>query len=306
MNYQTRPLALNPDQLSGLSSRLITSHHENNYSGAVKRLNAIRGELAALDWSTAATFTINGLKREELIAANSAFLHELYFDNLGGNGVLPSCGLSIALTRDFGSVEAWRNQFTGLAKAMGGGSGWALLSWSSRESRLINHWAADHMHLLAGATPVLALDMYEHAYHLDFGAKAGAYVDAFMANIQWDQVYKRYGAAVEADALGFGIATGAAVAGAPGAFDVRREEDYLQSPQVIAGASWRDPSRVLEWSQELDASKPVLLYCLRGKDIGGSTVLTLRARGIDARYIVGGIEAWQAAGLPLEIQGGAA
>lgn len=306
MNYQIRPLTLNPDQLSGFSNRLITSHHENNYSGAVKRLNAIRNELAALDWSNAATFTINGLKRGELIAANSAFLHEQYFDNLGGNGVLPSCGLSIALTRDFGSVEAWRSQFMGLAKAMGGGSGWALLSWSSRESRLINHWATDHTHLLAGASPVLALDMYEHAYHMDFGAKAGAYVDAFMANIQWDKVYKRYGAAVEADALAFGIDTGGALAGAPGALDVRREEDYVQSPQVIAGASWRDPSRVHEWSQELDASKPVLLYCLRGKDIGRSTVLALRARGMDARYIVGGIEAWQAAGLPLQTPGGAA
>ena len=306
MNYQLRPLTLNPDQLSGLSSRLITSHHENNYAGAVKRLNAVRSELAALDWSAAATFTINGLKREELIAANSAFLHELYFDNLGGNGVLPSCGLSIAFTRDFGSVEAWRSQFTGLAKAMGGGSGWALLSRSSRESRLFNHWAADHTHLLAGATPVLALDMYEHAYHLDFGAKAGAYVDAFMANIPWDKVYKRYGAAVEADALTFSIETGAALAGAPGTLDVRREEDYLQSGQVIPGASWRDPSRVHEWSQELDASKPVLLYCLRGKDIGRSTVLALRARGLDARYIAGGIEAWRAAGLPLEAQRGAA
>jgi Fe-Mn family superoxide dismutase len=306
MNYQISPLTLNLDQLSGLSNRLITSHHENNYSGAVKRLNAIRSELAALDWSTAATFTINGLKREELIAANSAFLHELYFDNLGGNGVLPSCGLSIALARDFGSVEAWHSQFTGLAKAMGGGSGWALLSWSSRESRLINHWAADHTHLLAGATPVLALDMYEHAYHLDFGAKAGAYVDAFMANIHWDKVYKRYGAAVEADALAFGIDLGAAQAGAQGALDVRREEDYLQSGQIIQGASWRDPSRVHEWSQELDASRPTLLYCLRGKDIGRSTVMALRARGIDARYIVGGIEAWQAAGLPVEVRGRAA
>ena len=305
MNYQIRPLTLNPDQLSGLSNRLITSHHENNYAGAVKRLNAIRSELAALDWSAAPAFTINGLKREELIAANSAFLHELYFDNLGGDGVLPSCGLSIALTRDFGSVEAWRNQFTGLAKAMGGGSGWALLSWSSRESRLINHWAADHTNLLAGATPVLALDMYEHAYHMDFGAKAGAYVDAFMANIQWDNVYKRYGAAVEADALAFGIDTGGALADVQGKLDVRRQEDYLQSPQVIAGASWRDPSRVHEWSHELDASKPVLLYCLRGKDIGRSTVLTLRARGLDARYIVGGIDAWKAAGLPLETQWGA-
>ena len=306
MNYQTRTLTLNPDQLSGLSNRLITSHYENNYAGAVKRLNAIRSELAGLDWSTAATFTINGLKREELIAANSAFLHELYFDNLGGSGVLPSCGLSVALTRDFGSVEAWRSQFTGLAKAMGGGSGWALLSWSSRESRLINHWAADHTHLLAGATPVLALDMYEHAYHLDFGARAGAYVDAFMANIPWDKVYKRYGAAVEADALAFGIDLDAALSRSQGALDVRREEDYLQSGQVIQGASWRDPAQVLQWCQDLDATKPVLLYCLRGKDIGRSTVMALRARGIDARYIVGGIEAWQAAGLPMETQGGAA
>ena len=106
--------------------------------------------------------------------------------------------------------------------------------------------------------------------------------------------------------MAFGIDTGGALAGAPGALDVRREEDYVQSPQVIAGASWRDPSRVHEWSQELDASKPVLLYCLRGKDIGRSTVLTLRARGLDARYIVGGIEAWEAAGLPLQTPGGAA
>lgn len=103
-----------------------------------------------------------------------------------------------------------------------------------------------------------------------------------------------------------GIDTGSALAGAAGAFDLRLEEDYLQSPQVIAGVSSRDPSRVLEWSQELDATKPVRLYCLRGKDIGRSTFLALRARGMNARYHVGGIEAWQAAALPLETQGGAA
>lgn len=112
MNYQIRPLTLNPDQLSGLSGRYsspVTTKTTTRVPS--KRLNALRGELAALDWNAAAAFTINGLKREELIAANSAFLHELYFDNLGGNGVLPSCGLSIALTRDFGSIEAWRSQF---------------------------------------------------------------------------------------------------------------------------------------------------------------------------------------------------
>src|SRR2546423_4674807 len=156
MDLQLRPLTLDLSRLDGLSQRLVASHHENNYAGAVKRLNAIREQLSQLDWSATPVFVLNGLKREELIAANSAWLHELYFDVLGGDGVLPSCGLSIALERDFGTVDRWRAEFTALAKAMGGGSGRALLSWSSREGRLVNHWAADHTHLLAGPTPVLA------------------------------------------------------------------------------------------------------------------------------------------------------
>mgnify|MGYP006191637447 CR=1 FL=1 len=118
MNLQALPLPYALGAISGLSERLMSSHHQNNYGGAVKRLNAIRAQLAATSFASTPGFVLNGLKREELIAANSAFLHELYFDNLGGNGVLPSCGLSIALTRDFGSVDAWRSQFIGLARAM--------------------------------------------------------------------------------------------------------------------------------------------------------------------------------------------
>jgi Fe-Mn family superoxide dismutase len=72
-----------------------------------------------------------------------------------------------------------------MGKALGGGSGWVLLSWSHRDGKLINQWAADHCHTLAGGTPILALDMYEHSYHIDFGGKAGSYVDAFMKAIAW-------------------------------------------------------------------------------------------------------------------------
>jgi superoxide dismutase, Fe-Mn family len=200
MDWQPRPLTLDTTPLEGLSQRLMLSHHKNNYTGAVKRLNAIRLQLSQLDWATAPSFVVNGLKREELVAANSAWLHELYFDGLGGTGRLQDGGMSIAITRDFGSVERWHGEFTALAKAMGGGSGWALLSWSSREGRLVNHWAADHTHLLAGAAPVLALDMYEHAYQMDFGAIASAYVEAFMKNIDWDAVHRRFTAAVASDA----------------------------------------------------------------------------------------------------------
>jgi len=303
MEFDLKPLTFDLARLDGLSQRLIASHHENNYAGAVKRLNAIRKQLAEFDWSSAPVFAINGLKREELIAANSAYLHELYFDALGGDGVLPACGLSMALERDFGSVDRWRAEFTALAKAMGGGSGWALLAWSSREGRLVNQWAADHAHLLAGATPVFALDMYEHAYHMDFGAKAAAYVDVFMKNIRWERVYRRYGAAVAGDAAALGTELKGVAAGVPCLLDVRHAEDYAAADSTLTGAAWRDPAKLDEWSRELDPSQPVLVYCVRGMDIGRSTTLALRARGIDARYLVGGIEAWQAAGLPLDPKG---
>src|SRR3984893_14885643 len=92
----------------------------------------------------------------------------------------PPAELALALERDFGSVMAWRAEFTAMAKALAGGSGWVILAWSERLGRLVNQWAADHAHGLQGATPILALDMYEHAYHLDFGAKAAAYVDQLM------------------------------------------------------------------------------------------------------------------------------
>ena len=301
MKLQPRPLTLDPERLEGLSQRLVTSHHENNYAGAVKRLNGIRQQLSQLDWASAPVFVINGLKREELVAANSAWLHELYFDTLGGDGVLPSCGLSTALERDFGSLDRWRAEFTALAKAMGGGSGWALLSWSSREGRLVNHWASDHSQLLAGATPVLALDTYEHAYHMDFGAKAAAYVDAFMKNVRWDAVYRHYGAAVAADAQAWAVDRSAAsVATEVQMLDVRRTEHAAQATDTIAGAKWHDPARVDEWSASLDAGRPVVVCCVHGLDVGRSTALALRARGFDARYLVGGIEDWRAAGLPMQ------
>jgi Fe-Mn family superoxide dismutase len=303
MDLQLKPLTLDLGKLDGLSQKLIASHHENNYAGAVKRLSAIRKELGELEWSSAPPFVINGLKREELVAANSAFLHELYFEALGGDGVLPSCGLTVALTRDFGSVDRWRAEFTALAKALGGGSGWAILAWSSREARLINHWAADHTNLLAGATPVLALDMYEHSYHMDFGAKAAAYVDAFMKNIRWDAVYRRFGAAVAGDAVSLGTVIGVVDPATTCVIDVRRAEDFAAASDMLPGAVWHDPAQVDRWSHEIDVQHPVYVYCLKGMDIGRSTALALRARGFDVRYLTGGIEAWKAAGKPLQATG---
>src|SRR5690349_14609559 len=191
MRYQLKQVHCRPWLLLGLSPKLIESHYENNYGGALRRLNAITEQLEALDFTKAPGYVVNGLKREELIALNSTLLHELYFASLGGDGK-PTQALAEALARDFGSVDRWRSEFVAMGNALGGGSGWVLLVYVPRDRRLVNQYASDHSQALAGGIPILALDMYEHAYHLDFGANASAYVDAFMRNADWTSVQARY------------------------------------------------------------------------------------------------------------------
>jgi Fe-Mn family superoxide dismutase len=82
MSYVMKPLSCDPARVRGMSEKMIVSHYENNYGGAVKRLNAIEEKLGELDYANAPGFLINGLKREELVAANSMILHELFFDGL--------------------------------------------------------------------------------------------------------------------------------------------------------------------------------------------------------------------------------
>jgi Fe-Mn family superoxide dismutase len=98
--------------------------------------------------------------------------------------------LADAIARDFGSFDRWRAEFSAMGKAEGGGSGWVILAYSPRDKRLVNQWAADHTTTIAGGCPVLVLDMYEHAYHMDFGAAAARYVDVYMEAIRWDNAAK--------------------------------------------------------------------------------------------------------------------
>jgi superoxide dismutase, Fe-Mn family len=191
MPYQAKPMPFDPKAITGISEKVLVSHYENNYVGAVKRLNAIGTQLAELDFAKAPNFVVNGLKREELIASNSMILHEVYFDGLGG-GSKPSGALADAIARDFGSIERWRTEFVAMGKAEGGGSGWVILAYSPRDKRLVNQWAADHTTTLAGGRPVLVLDMYEHAYHMDYGAAAARYVDVYMEAIRWDNAARLY------------------------------------------------------------------------------------------------------------------
>src|SRR6202049_1043638 len=110
MPYQVKPMSLDPKSIKGISEKGLVSHYENNYVGAVKRLNAIGIQLAELDFAKAPNFVINGLKRAQLIATNSMILHEVYFDSLGG-GAAPRGPFVDAIARDFGSLDCWRTEF---------------------------------------------------------------------------------------------------------------------------------------------------------------------------------------------------
>jgi Fe-Mn family superoxide dismutase len=302
MDARIQDLPFDPAALQGLSEKLLRSHHQNNYSGAVKRLNAIRAQLSGLSFATLPGFQLNGLKREELIATNSMLLHELYFASLTARPQQLAPAMALALGANFGSVDRWREEFVALGKALGGGSGWVLLTFQPREGTLVNQWAPDHTHSLSGGIPILALDMYEHAYHLDFGAAAGAYVDAFMQNIDWMRVYERYQAAVEQCSESLG-AEAEDVVGAT-LVDVRRAEVFEQADALLAGAQWRDPKDVDAWSPDLPPGSEVVVYCVYGHDVGRATAMRLRAAGIKARFLRGGFDGWRVAGRPLQAKGG--
>jgi len=321
MAHEVRPLPFKPHRLEGLSERLLTSHYENNYGGAVRRLNAIEARLAGLDPAAAASFDLNGLGRDRLIAANSMILHEIYFDGLGGAGEIGPA-LAGQLARDFGSVDRWRAEFTAMGRALAGGSGWVLTSWSPRLGRLVNQWAADHGHCLADGAPVLALDMYEHACALDFGAGAAAYIDCFMRNIHWPRVEARWqhardrrepqAANLEPSAITVAELDRLLGSGsAPMLLDVCLPEDVARRKDMIPGARFLTPEEVAPLAPTLPRDRPVIVYCIYGFQVSGEATTALRALGLDAQQLAGGLAAWRAmagrlAPLPSSIKGGTA
>lgn len=189
---ELKPLSFDPARLNGLSERLIRSHWENNYGGSVRALAAVKQQLLNLP-SDAPAYIYNDLKREHLLRTGSVVLHEYYFDNLGGNGQAGATERQ-RIAESFGTFDAWETEFRRIAAGLGGGSGWVVLGYNTHLKQFENYWMADHAHSPAATTPLLVLDMYEHSYHMDFGAAAAQYIDAFFKNIQWEVVASRIAA----------------------------------------------------------------------------------------------------------------
>jgi superoxide dismutase, Fe-Mn family len=195
---QLKPLPFDAAKLKGISEKLIKSHWENNYGGAVKALNAVEQRLAALlADKDLPPYVYGDLKREELVRTGSVTLHEIYFANLGGDGKAAGNVLE-AIKNAFGAYEQWEAEFKRTGNALSGGSGWVILALNFHTGELHNYWAWDHMHNAPFSRPLLAMDMYEHAYQMDYGAAAAKYVDAFMQNVNWEEVNRRFTSAQKA------------------------------------------------------------------------------------------------------------
>ncbi len=184
-----------------------------------------------------------------------------------------------------------------------------LLTYVPRDGRLINQTASDHGQSIAGGIPVLALDMYEHAYHMDFGANAAAYIATFMRNIDWSATQRRYESAtrtepppqlqqqefpgvpsVSVEDVRSMIEGGQQVQ----IIDTRPRHYIAKANDMMEAAVWRDPERVQEWIGDLSKDTPVVTFCVYGFHIGCQTAAALREAGFDAKFMAGGHTAWKA------------
>jgi Fe-Mn family superoxide dismutase len=195
------PLTFAPGALSGLSERLLRSHYENNYGGAVRKLNEIRRQLSAADPDQSGAYwsLYGSLKAAELAARNSVVLHEAYFANLApptphDAGVALPASLARLVAARFGSLDRMQTHLRGAARAS---SGWVVLVADAASHTLEIVQTEGHAMGAWEATPLLVLDLYEHAYAIDYGADKNAYFSALWRNLHWGEVERRTTRALE-------------------------------------------------------------------------------------------------------------
>lgn len=187
-----KPLSVNPEKVKGLSADLLRTHHDKEYAGAVKKLNAIGEELTKIDFAEVTPEKLGELKRDEQAAQNSTVLHEIYFDGLAEAPTQPAGLLAQAMSRDFGSLDRWKAEFIGIGKSLVSGTGWVILAYAPRDKRLFNYRAENDSMAPAGGVPLLAMDMYEHAFAADYGSDTAKYIEAFVQAIKWTNAERLY------------------------------------------------------------------------------------------------------------------
>lgn len=179
---------LNYTKLDGLSERQLKEHHDVLYAGYVKKIDEIEEKLKKADLSgaNATSSDLRALKIEETFALNGVKLHEGYFENMQEGGSTPEGGILTLIERDFGSYEHWTEEFKALGLCA---RGWVVLAYDLDEKRLKNIVCDTHNQGgVWNAVALFIMDVYEHAYFLDYATARKAYIEAFFKNINWAYV----------------------------------------------------------------------------------------------------------------------
>jgi superoxide dismutase, Fe-Mn family len=242
-----------------------------------------------------------------------AALHALCLASQGSSGVAMVPAMQLALQANFGSVAQWQDSFAACAQSLGGAPGWVLLVFLPQAGSLANCCASNPTQALASGVVLLAL-----AANTPLASTTHA--PAALADPNWAGAYARYQDAVHhasegcgmtlAEAVGLGAGLGAGLAENKAStdllvLDVRRAGMYAPATTTLPGAQWHDPAAVASWARTLPPASEVLVYCIYGHEVGRATALRLRACGVKARYLEGGIDGWQAAGQPLQAKAAA-
>lgn len=181
------PIELSYAKLSGLSEKQIDQHFNVLYKGYVNKLMEIEEKLEKSELGQAnATYSeIRELQRERVFTANAIKLHEGYFRNMGGDGGIPTDSVMTLIGQDFGSFENWLKQFRATSMCA---RGWVILAYDYNDKKNHNYMTDIHSDAVWSCLPLLILDVYEHAYFMDYGANRKDYVEAFFNNIDWAYV----------------------------------------------------------------------------------------------------------------------
>lgn len=186
--FKVKSLKFNPGSLKGISEKQITLHHDRHYASYVDGRNKIeetlkKGELGH----------IRELKKNESHNASGQVLHEIYFGHLGGKGGQSSGKLMEKIKKDFGSFEKWKKEFLACA---GAARGWVLLCYDWTDDRLHNYVVDFHDEgAVWNAAPIMAMDVWEHAYYIDYGPDKAEYIEAFFNNLDWkavEEMFEKY------------------------------------------------------------------------------------------------------------------
>jgi len=178
--------------MSGFNDALLKMHFQL-YQGYVKNTNMLLSRLKELEQQDKElSYDYGALKRRLSWEFDGMRLHEYYFENLGGDQPLDKGSeLYQSLSKEFGSFDAWKKNF--IATGMMRGIGWVILYRDLQTGRLINAWIEEHdLGHLAGAEPILVMDVFEHAYITQYGLDRGKYISAFFGNVQWEKVSDRF------------------------------------------------------------------------------------------------------------------